>query len=145
MACRQPLSTLRVRDAMLTCAVEHAAGVTVGELRAFFRDHNVHMALLVNDGVLVATVEPADLDGGPDETPALPLGGLDDRTVSPETPLATASALMRSRRIRRLAVTGEGNVLVGLLCLKRRSNGYCSNDDVAERIAEREARHPATG
>ena len=50
---------------------------------------------------------------------------------------------MRSRRIRRLAVTGEGNVLVGLLCLKRRSNGYCSNDNVAERIAEREARHAA--
>jgi len=97
----------------------------------------------VNEGVLVATVEPADLHGGRDDTPALPLGRLDDRTVSPETPLATAGALMRSRGIRRLAVTGEGNVLVGLLCLKRRSNGYCSNDDVGERFAEREARHAA--
>lgn len=130
---------------MLTCSVEHDAGVTVGELRAFFRDHNVHMALLVEDGVLLAAVVPADIRIWRAEAPALPVGTLGDRTVAADVPLAKAGALMRSRGIRRLAVTGEGNVLVGLLCLKRRANGFCSNADVAERIAEREARHGAAG
>jgi hypothetical protein len=125
---------------MLTCAVEHDADVTVGELRMFFRDHNVHMALLVDGGVLAAAVEPADLDGARDAEPALPLGQLDGRTIGPELPIAEVGALMRSRDVRRLAVTVQGDVLVGLLCVKRHRNGFCSNDDVAERAAESEAR-----
>jgi hypothetical protein len=138
-------ATLRVRAAMLTCPVEHHASVTVGELRAFFRDHHVHIALLLDDGVLVAAVEPADLQGAHDGTPALPLGRLDGRAVSPDMPLVKASALMRAGGIRRLAVTVEGDVLVGLLCLKRHRNGFCSNNDVAERIAERQARRAMSG
>lgn len=139
MAGRPPLSP-RVREAMLTCAVEHYADVTVGELHVFCRDHNAHMALLVEGGVLAAAVEPADLDGARDAEPALPLGQLDGRTIGTELPLAEVGALMRSRDVRRLAVTDQGDVLVGLLCMKRRRNGFCSNDDVAERAAESEAR-----
>ena len=46
---------------------------------------------------------------------------------------------------RRLEYHTDSVDIVGLLCLKRRANGFCSNADVAERIAEREARHGAAG
>jgi hypothetical protein len=38
----------------------HSASTTVAEIRAFFADDHVHMALLVDDGELVGALERAD-------------------------------------------------------------------------------------
>jgi hypothetical protein len=54
--------TARVEHAVLTCAALHGPMTTVGELRRFFADDHVHMAVLVDAGRLIAAVEPQDLD-----------------------------------------------------------------------------------
>jgi hypothetical protein len=41
---------------------------------------------------------------------------------------------------RRLAVTDEAGRLLGLLCLKKDGTGYCSDDGIRERAAERTGR-----
>ena len=58
------------------------------------------------------------------------------RTIGPDVPLETATAALKQAGRRRLAVVDESGRLIGLLCLKRRSEGFCSNDNVTERAEE---------
>src|SRR5919206_425323 len=69
--------------------------------------------------------------------PALPLARLTDRTVAPEVPLADVHELLLRTGRRRLAVVDGAGRLLGLLCLKRRRTGYCSDAGVAERARSR--------
>jgi len=103
------------------------------------------MALIVTmGGVLLTTIERTDLPVGlPPDTPAGELGTLAGRTAGPASPLGpTTAGLLRGRR-RRLAIVDECGQLLGLLCLKKDGTGYCSDDGVqarqAERLAPREA------
>ncbi len=63
-----------------------------------------------------------------------PLAG---RTVGPAEDLERVRLRMVAQGIRRLAVVDDGGALLGLLCLKRSGSGFCSDDDVAARAAER--------
>ena len=101
-------------------------------------DH-VHMALVVaTDRRLVTTIERPDIPAGaPASMPAAELGTLIGRTVSPAAALDAATAgLLRERRRRRAVVDDYGRLL-GLLCLKKRGTGYCSDDGIHERAARR--------
>ncbi|HZT85441.1 MAG TPA: CBS domain-containing protein [Gaiellaceae bacterium] len=119
---------------MVKRPVVHPPTASVGELRAFFDDDHVHMALLVADGILVAAVEREDLAAATcDALPALELGPLGGRTVAADTSLGDALAAMRRDGRRRLAVTGAGERLLGLLCLKASGRGFCSDADVSGR------------
>jgi CBS domain-containing protein len=118
---------------MLKRPIVHDVSTTVGELRAFFRDDHVHMALLVDGGKLVAAVEPADLESHRDETPARLLVHPGARTIDSHTAAAEAEETMRRSRRRRLAVVGDDGTLLGLLCLKASRTGFCSDDDVGQR------------
>jgi CBS domain-containing protein len=120
---------------MVTRPAVHRATATVGELRAFFADDHVHMALLVDDGEIVAALERDDLIGSGDATPARNIATLDGRTIPDDATLADAYALLRQTGRRRLAVTTDESVLVGLLCLKASGRGFCSDEDVASRQA----------
>jgi CBS domain-containing protein len=103
-------------------------------LRAFFGDDHVHMALLVDDGRLVGTVERADLVPElPDELPAWAVASLEDRLTAAGAPLADAFQAMKRASRRRLALVDEDGNLAGLLCLKSSGDGFCSNEDVAGR------------
>lgn len=119
---------------MLRGPTVHERSTTVDELRAFFRDEHVHLALLVDDGRLVGTVERADLAREVDgDAPADLIAGLDGRTVRPHVPLSDAlEAITRTGR-RRLAVTGDDSTLLGLLCLKATGRGFCSDADALSR------------
>ncbi|MDP3966681.1 MAG: hypothetical protein Q8Q02_00245 [Nocardioides sp.] len=44
---------------------------------------------------------------------------------------------MRARQQRRLAVVDDDGLLVGLVCLKARGTGFCSNADVTTRALGR--------
>jgi CBS domain-containing protein len=112
----------------------HPASVTLGELREFFADDHVHIALLVEAGRLVGAVERDDLpaDVG-DDGPARAYATVAWRTVGPEMMLAEARARLRRRGSRRLAVVREDGALVGLLCLKKSGAGFCSDSDVRSR------------
>jgi CBS domain-containing protein len=127
-----------VADAMITYPKTHDVDTAVDEIRAFFEDDHVHLALIVgNDQRLVTTIERLDLPPcSSGLSPAAEVGTLTGRTVSPSAALdAVTAALVRARR-RRLAVVDNSGRLLGLLCLKKTGLGYCSDDDVRERADE---------
>lgn len=122
-------------DVMLTIAKRHRPDVTVAELLRFFADDHVHAAVLVtSDDRLLSVVERGDLMAGADPSSrAAALGRLDDRVVSADTPLPTVMSSLSAAGRRRLAVVDPDQRLLGLVCLKRRGDGFCSDADVRDR------------
>ena len=110
---------------------------TVDQARSAFDDDHVHMLLLTEDGRLLGTLVRADVP--PDAAgadPALRYAVLAGRTLAPTVGADEARRLLVSRDERRAAVVDAGGRLVGLLCLKRRRTGFCSDADVAARAAD---------
>lgn len=131
----------RVADVMVSSPKTHGPGSRLEEIRAFFHDDHVHMALIVAlDGRLITTIERSDLAAAmPGCTPARELGTLAGRTAGPADALDAATAALLRERRRRLAVVDGSGLLLGLLCLKKDETGYCADEDIRER-AERGAR-----
>jgi CBS domain-containing protein len=124
-----------VADAMITSPVTHGLAAALADIRAFFSDDHVHMALVVAaDGRLVTTIERRDIPARATAClPAATLGTLADRTAGPAESLdAATTALLRGQR-RRLAVVDDTGRLLGLLCLKQDGTGYCSDEGVRRR------------
>lgn len=124
-----------VSEAMLSVPWTHSPAATVGEMTGFFKDQHVHAALIINTaGYLVTVVERSDiaLDAAP-HVPAVQLGRLDGRTVQAAASLTEARQAMLDARRRRVAVISPSGRLLGLLCLKVSSIGFCSDQDVLER------------
>lgn len=114
------------------------ASASVGDVRRLLGDH-VHAALLVDGPRLAAVVVRDDLLAAGDDDPALDLGTLVGRTVRSGTPLAVAQEQLVATGQRRIAVVDADGGLVGLLCRKRRGDGWCTDAGVAARRREREA------
>lgn len=96
---------------MVTCPKVHGPVTTVGEIRALSDDEHVRLALMVTvQQRLVTTITTA---------------------------LDTVTELLRTTRRRRLAVTDDADRLLGLLCLKRDENGFCSDVGIRARAAGR--------
>ena len=140
----------RVSQVMVTDPKSLPVDATVGEVLDVFDDDHVHMVLLVEGAILRGTVERDDVqtdlwsdrDRHRMNRPALSLASLSGRTVLPTMPALAAWELLRARRSRRSAVVDERGSLLGLLCLKRRLTGFCSDADVAARAAERVGHGP---
>ncbi|MBO4238696.1 MULTISPECIES: CBS domain-containing protein [Pseudonocardia] len=113
---------------------------TVHQAREVFRDDHVHALLVVDRGVLLAVVERGDLAGRPAAAPVRWLGTLAGRTVDPTAPATATRDRMRAGGRRRLAVVDGHGRLLGLLCLKRSGAGFCTDEGVRARAAERAAR-----
>ena len=123
---------------MLTEPTVHPASLTVADARELFCDDHMHMALLVDAGRLVATVERSDLERRCSASArATTIGALQGRVVGRDDLLTDAEETMRMSGRRRLAVTDDRGLLVGLLCLTRRGTGFCSDEDVRSRRAGR--------
>ncbi|WP_206796331.1 CBS domain-containing protein [Amycolatopsis sp. MtRt-6] len=110
--------------------------ISVAQARACFADDHVHMLLLTESGRLLGTLVRDDLSDAGDG-PALTHSHMAGRTIPADLPAEYARQLLLARGQRRLAVVDDEGVLVGLLCLKRRLTGFCSDADVAARAAER--------
>lgn len=135
-----------VADAMVTAPWTHGATTSVAEARHAFTDAHVHMLLLTDGGVLQGTLMRDDLASATEPArPALDLAPLTGRTVSPERPVEEALALMRQQGTRRLAVVDGDRRLLGLLCLKRTLDGFCSDADVRARALEHGGLHQIGG
>ena len=137
-----PLTGLTVEDVMVTAPKTMPPTATVADARALFADDHLHMALITRRGRLLGTLVRADLaELGDDAAPALSRSRLDGRSVT----LHEAAEDVRVRLIRhgqrRLAVVDDTGRLAGLVCLKRKLTGFCSDADVAERLAESPAAH----
>lgn len=127
-------SSLTVLDAMIRQPKVLPADATVADVRSLLVDEHVHLALLVSDGRLVGTVSSTDLDGSAQPADqATSIATLDGRTVAPGAPLWPVRAAMIATAQRRLAVVDGDGRLLGLLCLKRTSTGFCSDQDIASR------------
>lgn len=117
----------------------HGVEVTVAQLRDYLARPKSHVALVVDaDGRLVATVLPEDLPAADDAAPGMHAGTLEGRTVAPTTPAAEVEQLLETRGLRRLAVVDAEGRLLGLVCRKRRSSGFCDDAGVAALRAERQ-------
>lgn len=106
---------------------------SVGEARADFRSTHVHMVLLVEDDRLVGTLVREDLLDAADDEPALPLAVLEGRTIDASASPGEAMTRLREQGARRMAAVDHRGRLVGLLCLKRRGTGFCTDIDVRQR------------
>ncbi len=138
----QDRGTRTAADAMVTTPWTHEVDLTVAEAHEVFTDSHVHMLLLTHDGVLRGTLVRDDLAADADPgRPALELATLVDRTVRAGHALDGVIDLMHRRETRRLAVVDDAGVLVGLLCLKRTLDGFCSDADVRARAVERSGVH----
>jgi CBS domain-containing protein len=127
-----------VADVMIRRPKALPVHASVEDVRAVLADDHVVMALLTDDGVLRGTLLREDLpDATPGAAPALPLARVTGRTVAPTAPLADVHVLLVGTGRRRLAVVDGAGRLLGLLCLKRRRTGYCSDAGVAERARSR--------
>jgi CBS-domain-containing membrane protein len=146
--CRHPFDKLEahmleeidppcVKDAMITCPKTLPPDSSVEEVRGFFTDDHVHLALLVDSsGRLLTTLERSDVPAeAPRNAQASGFGMTVGRTVEPQRSLGAATAALQSAGRRRLAVVDDEGKLLGLLCLKRTGLGYCSDAGVAARAA----------
>jgi CBS domain-containing protein len=114
--------------------------ISVSQARACFTDDHVHLLLLTESGRLVGTLVRSDLRDDLDGTDlALPHSRMAGRTVPADMPAEQARELLVTSGERRRAVVDGNGALLGLLCLKRRLTGFCSDADVAARAAERAA------
>ncbi len=113
------------------------ADATIRDVRTAFRNDHVHMVLLTEEDILLGTLVREDLDDAPDVGPALPLAVLAGRTLPSSTSAEAASRELVATGARRLAVVDGRGALLGLVCLKRRRTGFCSDDDVRARAVAR--------
>ena len=105
------------------------------ELDTFFANDHVHAALLMDGRTLVTVILRDDLAKAASEREPRSLGALGCRIVHPQMSLEAAWAAMRARHQRRLAVVDRNGVLLGLLCLKRSGDGFCTDAGIASRQA----------
>lgn len=107
---------------------------TVAEARAELADDHVHMLLLTANGFLIGTLVRADIaEVDSDSDLALVYATLAGRTVSPAVNAEVMRRVLISSGQRRRAVVDRDGHLVGLLCLKHKETGFCTDADVAER------------
>jgi len=133
----QPTAGQTAADAMIRHPKTCPPSTTVGEARTLLLDDHVHALLVVADGRLLAVVERTDLAAARADAPVLPVGRLRGRTLGPDADLGTTWQWMLARRRRRLAVVDGSGALLGLLCLKRSGQGFCSDAGVLARARER--------
>ena len=123
-----------VADAMITIPKTLEVDISIAEARHALGDAHVHMLLLTRDGVLHATLVREDLARDLDpRRPAVTLGIVAGRTIGPDRSLDEARRLLDRSSFRRLAVIDPMGALLGLLCLNRSRQRFCTESDVLAR------------
>src|SRR6478735_5195862 len=119
MAIPGSVRELTVADAMIANPKTLGVDVGLADAQRAFADDHVRMLLLTLDGVLHGTLIRDDLRPCPDRS------------------LNEAQHQLERSMARRLAVTDASGRLLGLLCLKRSRDGFCSESDVLVRAHQR--------
>ncbi|MEO7980259.1 MAG: CBS domain-containing protein [Sporichthyaceae bacterium] len=122
-----------VREVSLRHPKTLPAHASLTQARAALSNDHVHMVLLTEGRRLVGTLTRTDLPPPGTLAPALPWSTLAGRTVSPDTPTTVVHGLLIDQGVRRAAVVAADGSLLGLMCLKQRRTGFCSDADVEAR------------
>lgn len=127
-----------VADVMVTRPKTLPSDASVGQIRAAFDDDHVVMVLLTEGDVLCGTVLRDDVPGhAPAAAPALALARTTGRTVRPGESARRVFRWLVDGGQRRLAVVDDADRLLGLVCLTRRRTGFCTDEGIAARAADR--------
>lgn len=119
---------------MLGDVTMHDASTTVAVLREFFADDHKHAAVVVEHGVLLAVIDRSDVTPDhPADALADDIGTVTSRAVGRDADLEGVRLELVATRRRRMAVVADDGTFLGLLCLKRTLDGFCSDDDVRNR------------
>jgi CBS domain-containing protein len=101
------------------------ASATVEELRAYFAESTSHkLALLVDGERYAGSLEASALEGAPESAPASELASLGD-TVAPDVPADVARERALAMASSRLPVVDGAGVLVGIIAINHRRDGFC--------------------
>jgi len=119
----------RVADVMLSHPKTLPANATVGDVRAFFENPKVMMAVLVDGDRFRGTIER---DGLPpdaaDDASALEYAPPDAPTISPDSGVEDALEALEGIESRRLVVLeADGTTLLGLVCLNSSRTHFCQD------------------
>jgi CBS domain-containing protein len=132
-----------VAQLMLRSPIVLSASEPLAEVRRVFDSSHVHMVLLTTSGrvgeVLLGTLVRDDLPPAGPGT-ALAHARLEGRTVRADRAATDVRRAMQAAGHRRLAVVDHDGRLMGLLCLKRSGDGFCTDAGVASRRASRTGR-----
>jgi CBS-domain-containing membrane protein len=122
-----------VREVMLRRPKTLPVRASITQARAALSTDQVHLVLLTEGRRLAGTLTRTDLPPPGTLGTALAWSTLAGRTVSPDTPTSVVHDLLIGQGIRRVAVVDADGSLLGLMCLKQRRTGFCSDADVAAR------------
>jgi CBS-domain-containing membrane protein len=137
--CESPAETeTPVREVMLRHPKTLPVRTSITQARAALSNDHVHLVLLTEGRRLVGTLTRTDLPPPGTLGTALAWSTLVGRTVSPDTPTSVVHGLLISQGIRRVAVVDADGSLLGLMCLKQRRTGFCSDADVTARSRSRD-------
>jgi hypothetical protein len=127
-----------VREVMLRHPKTVPVRASIEQVGAVLTNDHVHLVLLTDGSRLAGTLTRADLPPPGTLGSALAWSTLVGRTVSPDTPTTEVHRLLIDHGIRRVAVVDADGSLLGLMCLKQRRIGFCSDADVAARSQDRD-------
>lgn len=122
-----------VREIMLRHPKTLSVEAPIAEACAALNNDHVHMVLLTDGLRLVGTLTRTELPHAEVLGPVLRWSTLVGRTVSPDAPSTAVQRHMIEHGVRRMAVVGVDGSLLGLMCLKQRMKGFCTDGDVAAR------------
>ncbi len=118
---------LKAADLMHRRITTLPASATVGELRAYFAESTSHKLVLLVDGERYAgSLEASALDGASDSAPASEFASLAD-TVAPDVPADIARERALAMASSRLPVVDAAGVLVGIIAINHRRDGFCGS------------------
>ncbi|MEU8606605.1 CBS domain-containing protein [Actinoplanes sp. NPDC048791] len=134
---RENTAETPVHEVMLRHPKTLSARASIMQTRAALSSDHVHLVLLTEGRRLVGTLMRTDLPPSATLGLALAWSTLAGRTVSPDTPTSVVHGLLIGQGIRRAAVVDADGSLLGLICLKQRKTGFCSDADVTARALSR--------
>jgi tRNA-Thr(GGU) m(6)t(6)A37 methyltransferase TsaA len=125
-----------VRDVMDTNPKTQPHDATVGEIRALFEHRSVRLALLVNEGVCIGTINRAAIPADARDEDAAAAFAQAPQTIDADASLAEAHRQLGETEDRRLLVLDAEGRLQGLLCHKGSRSGFCSNKSSCDHRGE---------
>jgi len=114
-----------VADLMLSEPKTLPAGASVDDARRMLASGRTRMLLLVDGPAFRGAVTSIPEDAAEDDA-ALTFVDAAAETLSPDTPTPDALGRLRASPHGRIVVLGDGDRLLGLLCLNRDGTGLCT-------------------